>query len=104
MTTEYETWPIYYYQQQLCHALCIVGVDDIGGGAVNLSFDGGFPSEYLTSGEAAGYMPVPGDYLIRYADDSPALCPRATFEANYVLMGRSGRDLGAEPPPGKLAQ
>lgn len=104
MTTEYETWPIYHYGQQLMHALCIVGVDDIGGGAVNVSFDGGFPSEHLTSEQAAGYMPVPGDYLIHNMDDSMVLCPRATFEAGYALMGRSGRDLGAEPPPGKLAQ
>lgn len=93
-------WPTYQCHK-LVKALRIESVKSLeGGDALELHFGDGFPPERITRDVFSRYLPVPGDYIVRYEDGYLSLSPQVAFETGYSKMHHSHDHRTGSPPPG----
>jgi hypothetical protein len=93
-----------YKSHKIVHALQIRAIDDAVGNSRLLHFvDDGYPPVALDLEMWSRYQPVPGDYLVVYADGYKSFSPQRVFEDGYRAILRP-EDEGQERQASRLPE
>lgn len=88
METAGALMPRYRSHKEVCALRIGDSITINADGSVTLSIaDGGFAPVTVKGGVVARYLPVPGDYYVRYADGYESISPARAFEDGYTRIG-----------------